>query len=279
MYKYVKYITGQYYTTEVGKKHNPTIGRLIQAPSVIYIAPENQTKTKYKMETTEKKLVAKTGSVYGHGWRIMKSNFISLFLIALITMVLAIPLAVKTGINGFEDGHVGIFAAAIVFIQLFVLAYVLFVYRPIDFGQKWVYLKAVRKEKFEVTEIFDPFKYYLNVVLAALLSGAIVGFGFIFLIVPGIVFACRLAFVPYLVMDKKLDPVKAVEESWRLTRGQGWRIFWMGIVAFFIILLGLICFGIGVIISCMWINTAFASLYHVVLEEKGENVAVNGNTD
>ena len=84
--------------------------------------------------------------------------------------------------------------------------------------RKMVYLKAVRRKNGEVAEVFDSFKNYLNVVLASLISGAIIAFGFFILIIPGIIFACRLAFVPYLVMDKKLDPVKAVEESWRLTK-------------------------------------------------------------
>ena len=75
-------------------------------------------------------------------------------------------------------------------------------------------------------------------------------------------------------MDKKLDAVKAVEESWRLTKGHGWRIFWMGIVSFFLIIAGLICLIFGVFISAMWISAAFASLYNAVLEEKGENVKV-----
>lgn len=231
------------------------------------------------MEVLEKNLEAKAGSAYGHGWRVMKKNFISLFLISLIVVVVATPVIIGSGVTDNNYSNFGILAIAVVFLQIFIFAYALFVISPVDYGQTWVYLKAVRGEKFEVTDIFDAFKNYLNVVLAALLSGAIIGIGFIFLVVPGVVFACRLAFVPLLVMDKKLDAVKAVEESWRLTRGHGWRIFWMAILAFFIVILGLICLGFGVFISAMWISAAYAALYQAVLESKGEYVAVNGSTE
>ena len=131
-------------------------------------------------------------------------------------------------------------------------------------------LKAVRNESFEVPEMFNVFKNYLNVVLAALLSISIIVIGFIFLIIPGIIFACRLTFVPYLVMDKKLDPVKAVEESWRLTKGYGWRIFGMALLAILVAIGGLVLLVVGIIPAIIWITAAFASMYHAVMLERGE---------
>ena len=221
--------------------------------------------------TDERKLMAKAGSAYSHAWRILWDNFISLFLVALIIIVAATPYAITARIEDFSD-HFGIMAIALVMGQIFTMVYTLFVMSPLSYGSNWVYLKAVRKEKFEVQDLFDVFRNYINVLLAALLSGAIIVFGFFFLIIPGIIFACRLAFVPYLVMDKRLDAVKAVEESWRLTKGHGWRIFWMGIIAFFVFILGLVCLVFGAIVSAMWISAAFASFYQAVLAEKGEDV-------
>ena len=43
--------------------------------------------------------------------------------------------------------------------------------------------------------------------MASLLVGVIVSIGFILLIVPGIVFACKLAFTPYLVVDRKMGVI------------------------------------------------------------------------
>jgi uncharacterized membrane protein len=109
---------------------------------------------------------------------------------------------------------------------------------------------------------------YLHIVLANLLVFALVVIGFFALIIPGIIIACRLVFVSYIVMDKKLDPIEAVELSWKLTKGHGWRIFFMAIISFFIGLFGFLMLIVGIFPAIIWICSSFASLYESVLREK-----------
>ena len=85
-------------------------------------------------------------------------------------------------------------------------------------------------------------------MLANLLVFAICGIGFVLLIVPGIIFACRLSFVPYLVMDKGLDPVAAIEKSWFMTRGHGWRIFGMYLLSILLFIVGFMLFIVGALL-------------------------------
>ena len=54
-----------------------------------------------------------------------------------------------------------------------------------------------------------------------------------------------------------------------MTKGHGWSIFFMGVLAFFIVIAGIIVLFFGVIISAMWITAAFAVLYHSVYLKKG----------
>ena len=109
-----------------------------------------------------------------------------------------------------------------------------------------------------------------------LLVGAIVIMGFILLIVPGIVFSIRLAFVPYLVMDKRLEPVAAVEKSWNMTRGHGWALFRMGLLAIPIFCVGLLLLGVGAFFAVIWIYAAIASMYHAVDLEEQTQLDMNG---
>jgi len=150
------------------------------------------------------------GSAYSYGWGRMKKFFLDLFLITLIVGVVWLPLAMIQGLDG--RGTAG---GAI--LQIFAFVYLLLLIHPINYGAAFVFLKAARDEQFEVSDMFLSFQNYMNVVLAALLKGAIVGIGMAFFVVPGIIFACKLAFVKYLVMDRKMDPVEAVKESWRMT--------------------------------------------------------------
>jgi uncharacterized membrane protein len=192
----------------------------------------------------------------------------------LVVIILAVA-NMPSGIFQKQDGFPTIIE---LFMGLFVFAYMLFVLAPIRYGAALLFVKASRNEYFETKELFNAFSLnYLNVILANLLVAAIVMAGIISLIIPGIVFACRLAFVPYLVMDKNLDPVKAVEQSWRMTKGYGWRIFFMLLLAFPILILGLLLFVVGITVAIMWIKTAFASLYIMVDQIKKPQVVIPDN--
>ena len=203
------------------------------------------------------------GSAYSYGWGRMKKFFLDLFLITLIVGVVYLPLAMIQGLDG--RGTPGG-----VILQIFAFVYLLLLINPIDFGAAFVFLKAARNEQFEVSDMFLSFQNYMNVVLAALLKGAIIGIGVTFLVVPGIIFACKLAFVKYLVMDRNMDPVEAVKESWRMTTGYSGDIFVIGLLAVPLAIGGLICFGIGIIPVIIWVRSTFASMYYAVcrLEEE-----------
>ena len=123
----------------------------------------------------------------------------------------------------------------------------------------------MRDENADIRGIFSGFQTnYLNIVLANLLVFAIVGIGMVLLVVPGIIFGCRLSFVPYLVMDRGLDPVAAIEKSWNMTRGHGWRIFAMYLVAIVLICVGFMLVIVPAFFAWIYASCAFASLYHAV---------------
>ena len=214
------------------------------------------------MSTENEKIVIltpATESVYGFSWSRMKKYFLDLFLITIIVAAVYMPFAMIRSLDGHET-------PGGVLLRIFSFGYWFLLLAPIDFGAAWVFLKAMRNGEFDVKDTFTTFDNYLNVVLANLLVTAIIGIGLVFLVVPGVILACRLAFVRYLVMDKKMEPVEAVEESWRMTRGHADSIFFMGLLALGILIAGLICFGVGGIPAYMWIRSAFASMYFAVSE-------------
>lgn len=148
------------------------------------------------------------------------------------------------------------------------LAYVILFVPVINYGLQHLFLKAMRDEEADLKLLFDGFRSkYLNIVLANLIVFALVVIGFILLIIPGIIIVCRLAFVAYLVMDKNLEPMKAVEKSWQMTKGHGWTIFFMGITSIFLFILGIVACFVGVFISLIWIHAAFATMYQSVLNQ------------
>ena len=243
------------------------------------------------METSnEYKLVPGFGNSFGTGWRVMMDNFLRLFLVIIILTIVAAPFKIFNFHFNPSDFHgapwnwnwngdwdhifglasLGIFAA---FFGLLSLLYAFLVAPVFEYGGNMIFVQAVRKIKPDFEYLIKGFmENYLHIVLANLLVFALVVLGLFALIIPGIIIGCRLAFVSYIIMDKKLDPIEAVEMSWRLTKGHGWKIFFMGFVSFFIIIFGLLMLIVGIFPAIIWISGSFAALYESVLREKEKPV-------
>jgi hypothetical protein len=209
---------------------------------------------------------------YGNGWRQFWRHFLPLFLIGLIFLVISVVISTPQFMAQFSTGPAstsfGVFAALWGLVSA---AFGIFISGPLGYGQYFAYLKASRGESVEIQDLFAAFKNYWSAVGAYLLVAIIVGVGFVFVIVPGIYLACKLAFVPFLVVDKKMKVGKAFGESWRMASGgRAWKVFLLGLLAIPIFIVGFICLGVGAIISYMWVMAAFASLYHAIDVSRGQ---------
>jgi uncharacterized membrane protein len=191
------------------------------------------------------------GSSYSNAWRQLWKHFWVLLLIVILYLLISYVSFV------FRLAPAGLFS-------FLYLAYGILLVYPISFGVAYAYLKAARDEPVEVKDMFEAFRNYWNAVLASLLVGVIVFAGFLLLIVPGIIFACKLAFTPYLVVDRKMAVIEAIKGSWRMTDGYSWKVFLIGLLAIPICIAGWICFVVGIIVAIMWVTLALATLYHAV---------------
>ncbi len=215
-------------------------------------------------------LIPSIGGSFSFAWRTM---FGSVFLILLVTVIIVGLLnGPSAGANLKFDGDFNFPLILLFPMILFGLAYSFLFLPIIKFGEKYLFLKAMRDEELDIKTLFEGFKTkYLNIILANLIVSALVIGGFILLIIPGIIIACRLVFVPFLVMDKNLDPMKAVEKSWAMSKGHGWEVFFMAILSVFIFIGGVLVFIVGAVVSIVWIHAAFATFYQAVLNEKEED--------
>lgn len=240
------------------------------------------------MQTIEQKgLKPSFGNSFGHGWEVMTAYFLVLLLVVILLGLVTSPGGL-THLNfnpestdwekGFKDifqPTIALLGIAAVILGILGLAYALLVVPVFEYGGDLMFVHAARGIRPDFETLVQGFKEnYLHIVLANLLKSALVMLGFIFLFVPGIIVACRLVFVSYLVMDKKLDPVVAIEESWKLTRGYGWTVFFMGFTSFFIYILGFAMLFVGVLPAAIWTKSSFASLYESILIEKNSTAAI-----
>jgi uncharacterized membrane protein len=219
----------------------------------------------------------------GNGWYTMKKYFLYLFLAVFINGLFDGGLNSNRGGPFFQykfdhfdwQPFAFIFTPTVIIVSLLLAALFFLIRSVISYGADLMFIQAVRNTKPEIKNLFIGFQNrYVTIVLSHLLVVGLVVVGFIFLIIPGIILACRLVFVSYLVMDKGLGVIEAVEASWNMTRGHGWNIFGLGITSFFIFFLGLALLFVGVFPALIWIRSSFASMYQAILTRR-ENYLEN----
>lgn len=203
---------------------------------------------------------------YGYAWQQLKKNF--LYFIAVILM-LAIA---ESPISGLSDSEFDITPITYL-ILILATAYMFLIFPVFKFGGAFIFLKGIRNEKMDVTDLFLGFREnYVSIILANLILFTLIGIGFLFLIIPGIILVVRLSFVSFLVMDKRMEPIAAIEKSWEMTRGNAWKIFGMFLVAIPVFIAGLLFCIVGVIVSISWTSAAFAAMYHAIDLEGQRNM-------
>lgn len=89
------------------------------------------------------------------------------------------------------------------------------------------------------------FSYLLTTVLLAL----IVAGGLVLLVVPGVVWALRFGYAPFLVADAGHDPIEALRESARLTAGAKRQLLGFAVLALLVNLLGAMALGVGLLVT------------------------------
>lgn len=114
--------------------------------------------------------------------------------------------------------------------------------RPVDLGRP--------------AELLDGLLSYL---VTSVLYGLVVAAGFVLLIVPGVIWAVQFGCAYFVAADAKLDPIEAMRESSRLTRGARWHLLGFGLLLGLVNLAGALAFGIGLLVTIP--TTFLAAVY------------------
>lgn len=114
----------------------------------------------------------------------------------------------------------------------------------ISMGIIKITLAILDKKNPRVLDVFYT-KPIINYIIVSIIRSLIVLVGFIFFIIPGIIFAIKLQFAEYLVVDKDSDIMDSLRTSWEMTKGVKWNLFVLGILFGLINLVGLLCLLVG----------------------------------
>ena len=96
---------------------------------------------------------------------------------------------------------------------------------------------------------FPSLRQYWNILKTSILYGLIILGGAVLLVVPAFYFSGRILFATFISVEKNQGARKSISESWKMTKGHGWRLFWKSFVIAMFIVLGFIFFMVGSLIT------------------------------
>lgn len=123
-------------------------------------------------------------------------------------------------------------------------------------------------------DLWAPEKFW-SYLIASILVGLIVVAGIILLIVPGIIWALRFMFVPYLIIDRKLDVSAAMRESSRITLGHKWQLLGLVVVLGLLNILGLLALIVGLLVTVPVTMLAVVHAYRTLEHSASEVVSAS----
>ncbi len=112
-----------------------------------------------------------------------------------------------------------------------------------------VAIKAHDGQAFDLGHPGDLLADFFPYLLTSILYGLIVAGGFVLLIVPGVIWGLMFGYATFAVIDQKLDPIEALKESRRLTKGVKGRLLEFALLVFCVNLLGALALGVGLFVT------------------------------
>jgi uncharacterized membrane protein len=126
---------------------------------------------------------------------------------------------------------------------------------------------------------YDPFSrkslpsliQFWNYFKTSILYGLCILGGLILFIIPGIYVMGRLMFAVYLSIEKNQGARLSIKESWSMTEGYGWLLFWKSFLIGLYIIAGYIFFFIGSFITYPLGIIVFVMMYREFSKMKLQN--------
>lgn len=122
----------------------------------------------------------------------------------------------------------------------------------------------------EVSDMFNNFNIFLSYFVSSFLYGIAIFLGTILLILPGIWVAIRFQFYPYFIIEEGSSSFDALRLSYEYTTGFTLELFILGVVVVVLNAIGVLFFGIGIILTYPLTTMAVAVVYKGLIEESPE---------
>ncbi|MDD3927355.1 MAG: DUF975 family protein [bacterium] len=194
------------------------------------------------------------GEAVGFGWDKVKSNLGFFAVLALIYIAYAV---LNSFIQKIDDRAL----SGVLTIASYVVSMIA------GIGYLKILLKLTDGEKPEYEDLWSHASLFWRYLGGSILFILIVMLGTVLLVVPGIIWAIKYGFVPYLIVDKGMRPVEALKASAVITEGARWQLFLFGFVLLGVEILGFLALGVGIFLAIPVMYLASIYVYRQLSKE------------
>ena len=205
----------------------------------------------------------KAGEMIRFGWESFKKRPWFLIGVLVITAVISSVIGYLAGLLG--DNGIWAFAGFVINITASILVAV---------GTTNLILKAHDSvESVTYSELWHPKPFWSYLGVTIIFSLAVI-LGLVLLIIPGIIVFLAYQFGEYIVIDRNLGPVEALEESARITKGNRLELLWLAFMILGLNILGALALLIGLLVTIPVTWLAIVHAYRTLEHSASEVTAV-----
>lgn len=169
----------------------------------------------------------------------------------------------NTGSSYIPPALAGLLATTALLFFAVAIVYACFVASPITVGYRRYFMEA-RGGNAPFSSLFSVFGKpgYLATVKTLFMTNLSIFLWSLLLVIPGIIKSYQYCMVPYILAERPdMDYRRAMELSRQMTDGEKWNIFVLQLSFIGWELLGVLCFGIGLLFVTPYVEATMAELY------------------
>ncbi|MGX8176714.1 DUF975 family protein [Exiguobacterium artemiae] len=147
---------------------------------------------------------------------------------------------------------------------------------PLSAGWGWFALSIARGEKTKISDLFEPYKYFVKVVLLSIVQFIFLFLWALLLVVPAIIKSFSYMLTYYILRDEpSIGVLEAITRSRQMMDGHKMEAFLLILSFIGWFLLGVITIGIGFLWIIPYVSVTLAKFYDRI---RGEEAPVEEST-
>jgi hypothetical protein len=191
------------------------------------------------------------------GWNTMKTNFWFFFGILVVAWVVVyVPFIMGSLLRN---------TSFLLYLLFTLIGWVLQL--MVSIGLIKISLKFCSGETPEFNDLFRFKGYFWRYLGGTLLVALTVTVGFMFFVIPGVIWAIMFQFYAFLIIDKNLSIIDSFKHSGEVTKSVRWKLLGFGLLLTVINYLGMLVFLVGLFATIPTTLLAYAWVYRKLLNE------------